>query len=80
MLSDMVRVESRAELVWSGPGSHRCFFILAGPGPDDPTLPSVGAIIDRPWILPMQNPSPQGETRLFTFQESEKLRFSAGDS
>jgi hypothetical protein len=38
----------------------------------------VGAITDRPWIF-KENPSPQGEKRLFSFGKSEKLRFSAGD-
>ena len=40
---------------------------------------SVGAIIDRPWILPKQNPSPQGENKVTPFGKPEKLRFSAGD-
>ena len=40
---------------------------------------SVGAIIDRPWILPKQNPSPQGENKVIPFGKPEKLRFSAGD-
>jgi len=40
---------------------------------------SVGAITDRPRILPKQNPSPQGEKLIFPCGKSEKLRFSAGD-
>ena len=40
---------------------------------------SVGAIMDRPQILPKQNLSPQGEILVFPFGKSEKLRFSAGD-
>ena len=32
MLSDMVLVDSRVKHVWSGPGSRRWVFILAGPG------------------------------------------------
>jgi len=41
---------------------------------------SVGALIDRPRILPKQNPSPQGENPVICpSKKSEKHSFSAGD-
>ena len=41
---------------------------------------SVGAIIDRPWILLKQNPSPQGENRLIFLRKIRKTLFFGGRS
>ena len=41
---------------------------------------SVGAIIDRPWILLKQNPSPQGENRLIFLRKIRKTMFFGGRS
>jgi hypothetical protein len=38
----------------------------------------VGAIIDRPWILLSQNPSPQGEYRLIFLRKIRKTMFFGG--
>ena len=73
---------------WESPG--RALNVAPGPGrlPRRLSAPrndsfskkcSVGAIMDRPQILPKQNLSPQGEILVFPFGKSEKLRFSAGD-
>jgi hypothetical protein len=40
----------------------------------------VGAIIDRPWILPKQNPSPQGENKVISLREIRKTEFFGGRS
>ena len=38
----------------------------------------VGAITDRPWILPKQNPSPQGEKTVICLQEIRKSKIFGG--
>jgi hypothetical protein len=40
----------------------------------------VGAIIDRPWILPKQNPSPQGENKVISLRKIRKTAFFGGRS
>jgi hypothetical protein len=40
----------------------------------------VGAIIDRPWILPKQNPSPQGENKDIFLRKIRKTAFFGGRS
>jgi hypothetical protein len=40
----------------------------------------VGAIIDRPWILPKQNPSPQGENKVIFLRKIRKTEFFGGRS
>ena len=41
---------------------------------------TVGAIIDRPWILLKQNPSPQGENKAISLREIRKTAFFGGRS
>ena len=40
----------------------------------------VGAINDRPWILPKQNPSPQGENKDIFLRKIRKTAFFGGRS
>ncbi|MBR5292978.1 MAG: hypothetical protein IKU32_08735 [Clostridia bacterium] len=38
----------------------------------------VGATLGRPWILPKQNPSPQGENTVIFLREIRKTTFFGG--
>ena len=89
-------VTTKAWTPWTSWAESSSFFLFAlaasrkGGGPFLPcrvggTAPvcrkvPVGAITDRPWILPEQNPSPQGENKAIPLRKIRKTAFFGGRS